>query len=51
MATFTFFIDECISAIYSSVAGNSNMMKFPGINQAGAYLAHSSVSATERTSE
>lgn len=27
------------------------LMRFPGIDQAGAYLAHSSVSAIERTSE
>lgn len=51
MATFTFFIDKCISALHFSVAGNRNMTRFPVIDQAGAYLAHSSVSATERTSE
>lgn len=51
MATLTFFIDKCVSALYFSVASNGNMVRFSGIDQAGAYLAHLSVSATDRTSE
>lgn len=51
MATLTFFIAKCVSALYCSVASNRNMVRFSGIDQAGAYLAHLSISATETTSE